>query len=95
MTTMLATLLLGAFSTRVPQPAAISTVGLNLGCVFVSQREFAQRGLHAVACVVSTGEVRGALLKRNGIPRCTFGGFVDANGCVTLTGACGGTTVCS
>ena len=71
--------------------------GTKMGCVVVpapgTRKITGFRGAHAFACYESTtGEVLVAVLRKNGVVRCSGSGHLDTQnpGCATLT-ACGTT----
>jgi len=73
-----------------PQPELAVVVGVTMACAAYSASEVHAGGRHVFLCASSiTGEIEGALLRRNGVPACGISGAINlATGCYAV-GGCG------
>ena len=93
---LLATRLLAARESAI-RPEMSTNFGTTIGCVGLSQAEVHRGRKHVYACVNGlTGEVRGAVIRSNGVVYCDITGFADADtGCLTLSSCLVSGTQCS
>jgi len=93
---LLATRLLAGRDSAI-RPEMSTSIGTSIACVGLSQAEVHRGRKHIYVCVDGfTGEVRGSVLKPNGVAACDISGFVDADtGCLTLSSCLVSGTQCS
>src|SRR5438309_413495 len=78
----------------VPQPQFAALVGVTMACAAYSAGEVHAGGRHVFLCASGvTGEIEGALLRRNGLPACAISGAINlATGCYAVAG-CGASAI--
>ena len=71
---MLAVLVARLWAQGAPQPAVSVLTGETLVCAAYTAAEIRSGGRHVFLCASSfSGEIEGALLRRNGVPVCPIG----------------------
>ncbi len=93
---LLATRLLAGRDSAI-RPELSTSIGTSIACVGVSQAEVHRGRKHVYVCVDGlTGEVRGSVLKPNGVAVCDISGFADiSTNCLTLSSCLVSGTQCS